>query len=103
MVETKPKVVAIVHTRMGSSRLPGKVVMDVCGDTVLARVLRRLRRATQVHQIVVATTTALADESIIRESERLGFPCFRFSEDDVLDRYYRVPQAFAADDMQRIT
>lgn len=77
--------------------------MDLGGDTVLARVLRRLRRATQVHQIVVATTTASADESIVRDSERLGFPCFRGSEDDVLDRYYQAAKCFSADVIVRIT
>jgi spore coat polysaccharide biosynthesis protein SpsF len=103
MGETKPKVAAIVQTRMGSTRLPGKVLMDLSGDTVLARVLCRLRRATQIHEIVVATTTATADRAIVHESERLGFPWFCGSEDDVLGRYYQAAQAFDPDIVVRIT
>jgi spore coat polysaccharide biosynthesis protein SpsF len=103
MGKTRPKVAAIVQARVGSTRLPGKVLMDLSGDTVLARVLCRLARATQIDEIVVATTTAAADEAIVRESQRLGFPWFCGSEDDVLGRYYQAAQAFDVDVVVRVT
>ena len=80
---------AVIQARMGSSRLPGKVLMDLGGASVLARVVGRLGRSQEITQIVVATTGAPADEAIVRECERLQVACFRGSEDDVLDRYYQ--------------
>jgi spore coat polysaccharide biosynthesis protein SpsF (cytidylyltransferase family) len=97
------KTVAIIQARMGSTRLPGKVIMDLGGDTVLARVVRRLCRAKFVDEIVIATTSSDADDAIVRECERLGVPWFRGSEDDVLDRYYQAAQTYAADAVARIT
>ena len=97
------KTVAIIQSRMGSTRLPGKVIMDLGGDTVLARVVRRLCRAKFVDEIVIATTSSDADDAIVRECERLGVPWFRGSEDDVLDRYYQAAQTYAAGAVVRIT
>jgi len=95
--------VAVIQARMGSSRLPGKVLMDLGGETTLARVVRRLKRSRQVTKIVVATTTACGDQSIIRECEHLQVVCFRGEEQDVLDRYYQAARANAADAAVRIT
>ena len=96
-------IVAIIQARMGSTRLPGKVLLDLEGKTVLARVVSRLRRATQLSDIVVATTDLVRDDTIVRECERLNVNCFRGSEHDVLDRYYRAARTFAADTIVRIT
>ena len=73
------KIVAIIQARMGSTRLPGKVLMDLGGETVLARVLGRLRRAIMIEELVVATTDSAADDAIIRECQRLEVSCFRGS------------------------
>jgi spore coat polysaccharide biosynthesis protein SpsF len=73
------------------------------GDTVLARVVNRTRRATLLNEVVVATTVLPADDVIVRECERLKVACFRGDELDVLDRYYRAAQEFAADVIVRIT
>ena len=97
------KTVAIIQTRMGSTRLPGKVLMDLGGDTVLSRVVRRVRRAKVVQDVLVATTTFPSDSAIVEECNRLGVPSFRGSEADVLDRYYRAAQACAADAVVRVT
>src|SRR5438105_4757601 len=88
---------------MGSARLPGKVLMDLGGTTVLARVVRRLRRAARVDGVVVATSTAAVDDAIVRECERLKVSCFRGSEEDVLDRYYKAAQEYRATAVVRIT
>jgi spore coat polysaccharide biosynthesis protein SpsF len=96
-------VVAIIQARMGSTRLPGKVLMDLGGKTVLARVVDRLRRATRVKEIVVATTDSAADEAIVRECHQLEVLTFRGSELDVLDRYHEAARVFAAQAVVRIT
>lgn len=94
---------AIIQARMGSSRLPGKVLMELAGETVLARVVDRLRRSREIDTIVVATTNATADEVIVSECGRLQVSCFRGSEQDVLDRYYQAAHANAADVVVRVT
>lgn len=97
------RVVAIIQARMGSTRLPGKVLKDLGGETVLARVVNRTRRATLLDEVVVATSVLPADDAIARECEHLKVACFRGDEADVLDRYYRAAQQFAADAVVRIT
>ncbi len=97
------KTVAIVQARMASTRLPGKVLMDLGGQTVLARVIRRLSRATLINQVAIATTTANADSAIVAEATRLGTDCFRGSEQDVLGRYLAASEAFSADVVVRVT
>jgi len=96
-------IVAVVQARMGSTRLPGKVLANLGGDTVLARVVHRLRRATRVEGIVIATTHARLDEAIVQECGRLKISCFRGSEHDVLDRYYQAAQSYPAKAIVRIT
>lgn len=97
------KVVAIIQARMGSSRLPGKVLMDIAGRSMLARVVERVQRAPGIHEVVVATTVAPADDAVAAEAGRLGVTCFRGSEQDVLDRYYQCAQAHAAQVIVRVT
>jgi spore coat polysaccharide biosynthesis protein SpsF len=96
-------VAAIVQARMGSKRLPGKVLMDMGGETVLARVLRRSSRATLLDQIHVATSISAADDEILAECNRLNVKCFRGSEADVLDRYYQAAISCGAHSVVRIT
>jgi spore coat polysaccharide biosynthesis protein SpsF len=97
------KVAAIIQARMGSTRLPGKVLIDLGGETVLAHVVRRLRRATLIEEIVVATTNSADDDAIVRECQRLSVRVFRGEENDVLDRYYQAAQCIGADGIVRIT
>jgi spore coat polysaccharide biosynthesis protein SpsF len=97
------KVVAIVQARMASTRLPGKVLLDLAGRTMLARVVRRVRRAAGIDEAVVATTEALGDEAIVEECRRLEVACFRGSEPDVLDRYHGAAAAHQAEVVVRIT
>jgi len=73
-------IVAIVQARMGSSRLPGKVLKDLEGQTVLERVVRRLQAATLVDKIVVATSNRPADDVIADECNRVSVDYFRGSE-----------------------
>src|SRR2546427_13018664 len=82
------KITATIQARMGSTRLPGKVLMTVGTEPVLARVVHRLRRAALIDGIIVATSDRPADDAIVRECNRLQVACFRGSENDVLDRYW---------------
>lgn len=97
------KVVAIIQARTGSTRMPGKVFLDLAGEPVLARMVSRAERASTVDQVVIATTDASSDDQVADFCEARGIPYFRGSEDDVLDRYYQAAKAFKADIVVRLT
>lgn len=97
------RVVAVIQARMGSTRLPGKVLRDIDGETMLSRVVHRVRRATLLNDVVIATSVRPADEAVVAEATRLGVSVFRGSEDDVLDRYYQAALAYKAEVVVRIT
>ena len=97
------RVVAIIQARVGSTRLPGKVLMDLGGDTMLARCVGRTCRAQTLDEVVVATTVQSSDEVIVDLCIARGWPYFVGSEEDVLDRYYRAAVEYQADVVVRIT
>jgi spore coat polysaccharide biosynthesis protein SpsF len=97
------RIVAIIQARMGSTRLPGKVLKDLAGATVLARVVARVRRCRQVGQVVIATTREPEDEAIVDECRRLSVRVFRGEVHDVLDRYYQAAKEEKAEAIVRIT
>jgi spore coat polysaccharide biosynthesis protein SpsF len=99
----KPKVVILIQARMGSSRLPGKVMMDIAGQPMLSRVYIRSSRAARVDQTLVATTTEAADDPIAEYCDFSGITCTRGSQFDVLDRYYQAAKQAKADIVVRIT
>src|SRR5438067_2111172 len=99
----KPRTVAIVQARMGSSRLPGKVLRDIHGEPMLYRVLSRIRRAVHLDDVLVATTSRREDDCISRLASAWGFRAFRGSEEDVLDRYYKAARFSGAELVVRIT
>lgn len=96
-------VAAIIQARMGSTRLPGKVMLELGGETVLDKVVRRTARASTLSAVVVATTTAGADDVIAAHCARHGYACFRGSEADVLSRYCGAAASVGADLVVRIT
>lgn len=97
------KVVCIVQARVGSTRLPGKVLKNICGKTVLEHCINRLKRVKYINEIIVATTTLDKDDAIVKECKILGVKCFRGSEEDVLSRYYYAAKENYADAVVRIT
>ena len=97
------RLVAIVQARMGSTRLPGKTLIDLCGRPMLARVVERLRRASLVQEVMVATSTLAADDAIVELCAAQGWRCFRGSATDVLDRYVQAARAADAEAVMRIT
>jgi spore coat polysaccharide biosynthesis protein SpsF len=97
------RTVAIIQARMGSTRLPGKVMKDLCGKSVLEHVIRRVRACRLLDDVIIATTTSPPDNVIVAESKQCGAKWFRGSEEDVLDRYYQAARQFTADVVVRIT
>lgn len=97
------KIVAMIQARTGSTRLPAKVLKDIEGETMLARVVQRVRRAKQINEFLVATTDRPADDAILEECKRLAVKVSRGDQDDVLDRYYRAAQLAKAEVVVRIT
>jgi spore coat polysaccharide biosynthesis protein SpsF len=102
-LEMENKIVAIIQARMTSSRLPGKVMLDIAGYPMLDHVLYRVSKTKLVDEIIVATTTNPADDPIEVFCHEKGFSCFRGSEFDVLDRFYQSALANEADIIVRIT
>jgi spore coat polysaccharide biosynthesis protein SpsF len=99
----KPRIVAIVQARMGSARLPGKVLMDIAGATMLDRVLERTSRSALLDEVVVATTTERVDDELSDHCRKRSWRCFRGSQFDVLDRYLQAARAARADVIVRVT
>jgi spore coat polysaccharide biosynthesis protein SpsF (cytidylyltransferase family) len=97
------KVVAIVQARMGSTRLPGKVLRLLNGITVLELIYERLSQCRTLDEIVIATSLSNNDDAVAEAMERLKIPVYRGDEHDVLDRYYRVASVTMADVVVRIT
>jgi len=94
---------AIIQARMSSTRLPGKVLLDLAGEPMLARVVERTRRARTIDRVIVATTIESEDEPIAELCRAQGWAVSRGSRDDVLDRYYQAAVADGADPIVRIT
>ena len=97
------EVLCILQARMGSTRLPGKVLIEIAGTSMLSRVVERLRMSDTIGQFVVATTVTRADDAVVKECTRLGVQSFRGSEEDVLDRFYQTTRQFRADVIVRVT
>ena len=97
------KVVALVQARMGSTRLPGKVMKPIAGIPLIELLLSRLSQAEEVDQIVVATSVDERNQSLVEHVRKLGYACEQGSEDDVLDRYVQAARAHQADVVVRIT
>lgn len=97
------KIGAIIQARMGSSRLPEKVMKNLEGKTVLEHVIERVMQSKLINEIIIATTIHERDSIIETEALRCGVKTFRGSEDDVLSRYYYAAKENNLDIVVRIT
>ncbi len=97
------KTVAILQARMSSSRLPGKVMLDLLGKPLILRQIERVRGARRMEELVLATSEDPSDDALATfcEEEKVG--CFRGSLEDVLDRFYRAAQSRRPDYVVRLT
>jgi spore coat polysaccharide biosynthesis protein SpsF (cytidylyltransferase family) len=100
---TTTKPIAIIQARMTSTRLPGKVLMELAGQTVLHYVVRRCQMSRRLAGVIVATTDEPADDCLVAAAQSLGAGVFRGSRDDVLDRYLQTALSSGADPVVRIT
>jgi spore coat polysaccharide biosynthesis protein SpsF len=103
MTKGKKVVGFVVQARMGSSRLPGKVMMPAAGKPLLGHLLDRLKKSVTADKIIVATSVSQQDNVIAEYCESSGYLVHRGSEQDVLDRYYQACVQYGVDVVVRIT
>lgn len=99
----QPNVVAIVQARMGSTRLPGKVLKKVAGEPLLYYLIERLKKAKLINQIIIATTEKPEDDKIIDFCMEQKLPFFRGSEENVLSRFYHAAFDYSGEVIIRVT
>lgn len=91
------KIGCLLSVREKATRLPKKVLLDVAGKPLTQRLLERMRLAKQIDQVILCTSTHPDDAVLVQLAEASGFPAFRGSEDDKLDRYARACEVFGLD------
>jgi spore coat polysaccharide biosynthesis protein SpsF len=96
-------ILAIIQARMGSTRLPGKVLMEVDDRPLLAYQLDRILKSKKLDRVVVATSTLEKDGAIESFCKSYGVDCYRGSEDDVMSRYYECCKQYNPDTVVRMT
>ena len=96
-------ILAIVQARMGSTRLPGKVLKQVDGKPLIKILLSRLSRSKKIDKIILATSIEPENDHLVKTVEKMGFEVFRGSENDVLDRYYQAAKIYKPQVVVRIT
>ena len=97
------KTVAIIQARLGSQRLPGKVLRQICGKPMIERVHQRVQRCESIDQTVVAISDSDADDPLAEYCQSKAWNVVRGSENDVLSRYVLAAETFQADRVVRIT
>ncbi len=97
------KIVAIVQARMGSTRLPNKVMKHVGGVPMIELLLARLAKSKKIEQILLATSTDQRNKPLIEHVKKLGYACIKGSEENVLDRYLTAARLVDANIVVRIT
>jgi len=95
--------VAIIQGRLGSTRLPGKILMEVMRRPLLSYQIERLRLSKLITRIIVATTTNAEDNPVVELAQGEKVEIYRGSEHDVLDRYYQAAKTFSAEHVMRLT
>ncbi len=93
----------VIQARMGSTRLPNKVLMHLAGKPILLHVLERVKNLKKEYKRIVITSTMERDDKIEEFCKERNLLCFRGKEADVLDRYYQVAKFFQLDHIVRLT
>jgi spore coat polysaccharide biosynthesis protein SpsF len=96
-------ILAIVQARMGSTRMPGKVLKELMGYPLLGHIYERLSSCHQIRQTVVATSNQSQDQAIVDFCNDQGIPVFQGSENDVLDRFFYVSCKYKPQHIIRVT
>lgn len=95
--------IVIIQARMGSSRLPGKILKKLGESDVLSYVTQRCKQIKGVSEVIVATSVLPQDDAVEQWCTENGVVCFRGSEDDVLDRYVQCAKKYNPDYVMRVT
>lgn len=95
--------IVIIQARMGSSRLPGKVLLPMGKTCTLDYVTKRCKNIKYISQVIVATSILPIDDPIQEWCEKFSVPCFRGSEEDVLSRYIQAASPYNPDYVVRVT
>ena len=98
-----PNIVAIILTRMTSTRFPGKALVEICGQPNLLRMIRRVKASKKISKICVATTVNATDDPIIFACDKENITTFRGDEEDVLSRVYYAAKEMRAEIVVRLT
>lgn len=93
----------VVQARMGSTRLPGKIMTNIAGKTALEHLIERLKICKKINEIIIATTILSSDSIVAETAEKSGVKSFRGSEEDVLSRYYFAAKENELDAIVRVT
>ena len=96
------KVVAIIQARMGSTRLPNKMMLSLHGKPIIEWVIKRVQKSKLVDEIILATSQNRENDILVNYAEKLGIKIFRGSENDVLNRFYLAGKEFQASHIIRI-
>ncbi|MBX3006540.1 MAG: glycosyltransferase family protein [Melioribacteraceae bacterium] len=93
----------IIQARMGSTRLPGKILKPLSGKPMLLHVYERLQKSAYINQTIIATTDLSEDDTVENFCALNNIKCFRGSSDDVLSRYYHTAHKYNCEVIIRIT
>lgn len=96
------RIVAIIQARMGSTRLPGKVLKDICGKPLLWHLVSRVRRAEHVDDVIIAATVSEKDDELERFAADNSLGVYRGSVDDIVDRYLNAGRMHGASIVVRV-
>lgn len=97
------KTAVVIQARMGSERLPGKVLQDIAGKPMIDRVIERVQRCKSIDGVIVATSTSSCDDVLAQHCRDLGVHTVRGSEQDVLSRYALAAEKYHCENIVRIT
>ncbi len=98
----KKKIIAIIQARMGSTRLHGKMLLNIGNKPMLQHVIERIKKSQLIIRVIVATSCKEQDKPIVALAERLKTECFAGDEEDVLKRFYDAAKKYSADIIVRI-
>ncbi len=97
------KIVAIIQARMESTRLPGKVLIELCGKPMLRHIVERVTQSQMTDDVIVATSVNQSDTQIEKYCSTNDIQCFRGSQNNVLERFFKCASLYKADIIVRIT
>ncbi|WP_394903134.1 cytidylyltransferase domain-containing protein [Clostridium butyricum] len=97
------KIICIVQARMGSERLPGKVMLPINGKPMISYIMNSLKKSKYINEVILATSTLKINDPLYEYVTHIGFEVFRGSEDNVLERFKQVSDKYKGDIIIRVT